>query len=337
MKRIVLLLLACFPSVFMLAQVPETYWIPDNVGQFNITLFAQLSLAGDVPNSQESPVANYELGVFDQDGKCCGVAFPPTWKNVRQRWVYSLAIQGETGSTYTFKIYDHATGQELPMACSENGDHYMFSVVEDPFSPYYGDGQTYGQLSGLTPGPDMLHFMLVQTIALSAGWNWVSSYLEITMADLKAAILAAVPSTDRPIIKSQRNGQTRWSGVIWSGGLKALDLSQMYEIQVGSDCEITLQGEPINPAEHPATIKPDNNWIAFPLSETMSVVNAFAANGAWAPTNGDIVKSRKDGQAKRTGAAWPGGLKNLVPGQGYIYNSKATTDKTLTFPTSSAK
>ncbi len=174
---------------------------------------------------------------------------------------------------------------------------------------------------------------VTQTIALSAGWNWVSSYLEITMADLRAAILAAVPSTDRPIIKSQRNGQTRWSGVIWSGGLKALDLSQMYEIQVGSDCEITLQGEPINPAEHPATIKPDNNWIAFPLSDTMSVVNAFAANGAWAPTNGDIVKSRKDGQAKRTGAAWPGGLKNLVPGQGYIYNSKATTEKTLVFPT----
>ncbi|MBP5798077.1 MAG: hypothetical protein J6W26_07400, partial [Bacteroidales bacterium] len=50
-----------------------------------------------------------------------------------------------------------------------------------------------------------------QTIELAAGWNWVSISKEITMADLKAAIIAANPGA-RPVIKSKGNGQTTYTG-----------------------------------------------------------------------------------------------------------------------------
>ena len=166
----------------------------------------------------------------------------------------------------------------------------------------------------------------MQTIALASGWNWVSFNVEITMDDLKAAVVAANPGA-APVIKSKGKGQTSYNGAVWVGALKTLDLSQMYEIKVANACTVTLEGARTNPAAHPATIKNGVNWIAYPLDETMSVATAFAGF----PVSGDNVKSKDGGQATWNGVMWLGALKNLVPGTGYLYISKATDDKTLTF------
>ena len=325
MKRILLLLLACFPSVFMLAQVPETYWVPDNVGQFNITLFAQLSLAGDVPNSQESPVANYELGVFDQDGKCCGVAYPPTWKNVRQRWVYSLAIQGETGSTYTFKIYDHATGQELPMACSEDVDHYEFNVVEDASSPNYGDGCTYGY----TYNPDTLHFMPAQMIALSVGWNWISTYIHLNEVDgirmLEAALGDYATEIQTFGESAEYFGDGEWAGLEdyeWTN-------AEMVMVYVLEDCTITLAGPTVvDPSTVEIEINPGWNWIGFPVNTETDIDVALSD---FEPVEGDIIATSTL-ESDYIGE-WLD-LESLAPGQGYMYYSSSEDIKTLVFSVS---
>ena len=165
-----------------------------------------------------------------------------------------------------------------------------------------------------------------QTFSLAAGWNWVSFNVEITLDDVKAAVMAANPGAT-PVIKSKGNGQTSFNGAIWVGALKTLDLSQMYEIKVANACTVTLEGIPVNPADHPATIKNGVNWIAYPLDETMSVATAFAGF----PATGDNVKSKDGGQATWNGVMWLGALKNLTPGVGYLYISKASGDKTLTF------
>ena len=167
-----------------------------------------------------------------------------------------------------------------------------------------------------------------QTIELAAGWNWVSINREITLDELKAALRAANPS-EKPTIKSKSNGQTAFNGAIWMGALASLDLSQMYMIKVNEACTLTLQGTPINPADHPATINNGANWIAYPLTTEMTVTNAFAGFS----TRQDNVKSKADGQATWTGVMWTGALKNLEPGKGYIYNSKATSTLNFTFPT----
>ena len=176
--------------------------------------------------------------------------------------------------------------------------------------------------------------IVTQTIALSAGWNWVSFNTEIAMADLQAALLTAYPSPgmNALVVKSKNNGQTAYNPTAnrWIGSLTTLDLSQMYMVKVPTANEINVVGLRINPADHPATIAPGANWIAFPLNESMSIGEAFAGF----PTNGDIVKAKGGGQATWNSAAnrWIGGLTTLVPGQGYIYNSKATGNRTFTFP-----
>ncbi|MBR5726029.1 MAG: choice-of-anchor J domain-containing protein, partial [Muribaculaceae bacterium] len=172
-----------------------------------------------------------------------------------------------------------------------------------------------------------------QIIALAQGSNWFSTNREITLADLQTALRTALPNAANRSIKitSQNSGYSQNLGNNWNGQLKALDVAQMYMITVPSACEITLEGEPIDPAEHPVNIVVGSNWIGFPLQEVMTLNNAFAGFG----TAGDIVKSQTNGQATKRGNAWMGQLKNLVPGKGYIYNASAIG--TLTFPSNTSK
>ena len=169
---------------------------------------------------------------------------------------------------------------------------------------------------------------VTQTISLSAGVNWFSTNVEITMDDLKAALEAA--ATGNITITSQRNGMTTYNGTRWRGTLSTLDVAQSYRITVAADCEITLEGMPVDPADHPITINSGANWIGFPLQENMSIADVFAGFAV----NGDVINSQREGMATYNGTRWRGTLGNgsLKPGQGYIYKSSATGTRVLVFP-----
>ena len=173
---------------------------------------------------------------------------------------------------------------------------------------------------------------VTQTIELASGVNWVSFNVETTLDALKAALVAAMPVSG-VTIAAKDDGQTFYNGTRWRGALASLDMAQMYRITVPSACEIVLEGMPVDPASHPITIKSGLNWIAYPFMESMTITDAFAGFAV----SGDEVRAKDDGIAKYVGTRWRGALSNLVPGQGYIYNSAATGDRTLVFPTSSGK
>jgi hypothetical protein len=166
-----------------------------------------------------------------------------------------------------------------------------------------------------------------QTVELSAGWNWCSFNVEITLNDLKSALVDAVPGTSITIKSQTQN--VKYQNGRWAGTLTALDMTQMYMISVTNDCEITLEGTPIDPSTLTVTINSGVNWIAFPYSESMSVTNFFGSF----PVNNDQVKSQSQ-NARYQGNRWGGQLNTLVPGKGYIYNSAATGTRTFVFPAS---
>jgi hypothetical protein len=163
-----------------------------------------------------------------------------------------------------------------------------------------------------------------QTIELSTGTNWISTNVEITLDDLKAALVATGGTN---IVIKSKNSSATWNGHRWMGTLNEFDVNQMYMITVQAACEITLEGEPVVPAEHPVTISHGVNWIGFPLSESMSLTEAFAGF----PAVLDMVKS-KTASATWNGHSWAGQLDTLEPGQGYIYKSAVTGEKTFVFP-----
>ena len=194
----------------------------------------------------------------------------------------------------------------------------------------YGTIAAYQAASGwsnFTNYQEMPPVNTTQTIDLVAGWNWFSPNVEITLENLQDALVDALPNANSIMIKS-KNGITTYNGDTWRGQLDSLDVTQMYRISVGTDCEIILTGMPINPTEHPITIHNGVNWIGFPLSENMTLSDAFAGF----VVAGDIVKS-KNGVATFNGTSWRGTLNTLVPSQGYIYKSNVQNNRTFTFPT----
>ena len=168
---------------------------------------------------------------------------------------------------------------------------------------------------------------ITQTISLNGGWNWWTTNLDITLEQLKDAIAAALGNTGTATLKSQY-GTITYRGGSWRGSdITSFDLTQMYEIQTSTDCQITLTAAPINLDNFEINIHKGVNWIGYPLSESLSLEQAFSN---FSPLNGDVIKTMQ-GTAYYRGS-WRGELKNLVPGQGFIYQSQSEENKTLIFP-----
>ena len=168
-----------------------------------------------------------------------------------------------------------------------------------------------------------------QPVQLFQGQNWWSTNLNITLDDLKAAIADALGASGTATIKSQ-TGYITYSNGQWSPSSSMIfDIRQMYMIQVSATCTFTLTGVPVDPSRYEITIHQGATWIGFPSGESMTISAAFAGLN---PVNGDAIKSNV-GYSTFNGTAWIGVLDALEPGQGYIYHSKASNEKTFTFPT----
>ena len=165
-----------------------------------------------------------------------------------------------------------------------------------------------------------------QIVELSTGVNWWSTYLDITLDDLKTAISNALGNSGTATIKSQ-SGSITYSGGQWRPASISFDIRNMYLIQSSVSCEIVLTGMPINTAALEIPIHGGANWIGFPLGEDMSITEAFGSF----PAVGDIIKS-SEGSTAYTGSGWRGTITTLEPGRGYIYLSNASNTRTFSFP-----
>ena len=172
-----------------------------------------------------------------------------------------------------------------------------------------------------------------QTVALTAGTNWFSTYLEITLGDLQTALRTALPDVNTGITIKAKVGNSTFRNGNWRnvGGF-VWDVAKMYRIEVPADCEITLTGDPINPADHEITILAgEATWIGFPFSESMDPADVIPAGFA---VNGDQIKG-KEGNFRYTNRWRPTGINALEPGKGYMYvpAQTVTEDRILIFPT----
>ena len=166
-----------------------------------------------------------------------------------------------------------------------------------------------------------------QTYELSRGVNWWSTNLDITLDQLKSAIGGALGANGTAIIKSQTTSII-YSNETWIPNNMAFDIREMYKIQVSEACAITLTGVPVNPSEELITIYPGNNWIGFPSGASMTVDAAFSS---LSPVDGDIVKSQMGSSVYSSVVGWVGTVTTIEPGQGYVYRSNASSNKTFYF------
>ena len=170
-----------------------------------------------------------------------------------------------------------------------------------------------------------------QTIELSQGWNWFSTYIEAENPVAMLQLLEVALGENGLYIESSELLSTEYLDGEWIGDLEEVGITneQMYLIQTSDGCTIQLHGMVANPTNHEITIHPEWNWIGYLCSEEMTIAEALAG---FVPEDGDQIESM-EGYAEYIDGEWLG-LSTLKPGQGFLYYSNSATTKTFTFPSS---
>ena len=101
------------PYILDFIEKSGTHWIPDDLGyEDNMTLMGVIQI-----NGVEQQSTSLEVSVFcGEECRSTGMAtyFFPT-----RRYIVQLLIFGESGDQLTFRLYDHASGQEYNFATSD--------------------------------------------------------------------------------------------------------------------------------------------------------------------------------------------------------------------------
>ena len=155
---------------------------------------------------------------------------------------------------------------------------------------------------------------------LAAGWNWWTPTKAMTLEQLEDAL-----GGNAVLINTQGDGFARYENGQWSGTLTEIAAGQMYKIEATSSVSLTMSGSPVTGVS--LTIMPGYNWFGYTGSQSKTIAAAFSG---FAPTNGDTVTD-KVGNTATYNNGWSGSLTTFEPGHGYVYHSKATQSRTLTF------
>ncbi|MBR5725498.1 MAG: leucine-rich repeat protein [Muribaculaceae bacterium] len=168
-----------------------------------------------------------------------------------------------------------------------------------------------------------------QTIELSAGWNWVSLYIEVEDPIEMLEVVEAALGTNGQVIKNSQMGTEYDEEWGWFGDLDDVGMTneQMYKIQVSAPCTLNMEWTAVDPAGHPITINPGWNWIGFPSTVPMSLEDAFAGFAQ----EGDKIRNSAAEIVYDPEWGWFGDFETLVPGQGYMYYSASNTPRVLSF------
>ncbi len=145
---------------------------------------------------------------------------------------------------------------------------------------------------------------------LKEGWNWMSHNVETEIpVDMVKTNANRVVGQTAEITNDPKYGLV--------GNLHSLSPEEMYKVEVTANTAHTIEGYAYNP-EQPIELKEGWNWMGYPLSQILSVTEAFA-NAV--PAEEDLIFGQ-DGFAQYVDGAWTGILETLNPGQGYMYYSK---------------
>ena len=206
-------------------------------------------------------------------------------------------------------------------------DNDVFTNVPK-YIPVYvpcGSLAAYQAAAGWSDFTNIVSEGCVQTITLNGGWNWWTPTVEITLADLEAAL-----GTNGLIIKSQDISAVYVASTnTWRNNDLEIEVGKMYKIKTSVACTITLTGIAVDPAEYPITVNTGVNWVGFIGTEVTSLDQAFTE---FTPANLDVVKTAHGTAVYYRNKGWRGTVSTLSPGQGYLYKSKASGKRTFTYP-----
>lgn len=178
------------------------------------------------------------------------------------------------------------------------------------------------------------NFCYKHTQTLAGGWNWWSSYIELTDVN-GLSMLENSLGNHGMLIKSRANGYVEayeFGGTTeWYGTLNSICNEQMYKVRINATCEAVITGNAAVGENHPITISNGWNWIGYTNRQSMGLDEALDNIN---PEANDVIKGRAGFSTYySTGGynMWYGTLNTLEPGQGYMYFSNSQQQKTLVY------
>ncbi|MBR5378106.1 MAG: choice-of-anchor J domain-containing protein [Bacteroidales bacterium] len=159
----------------------------------------------------------------------------------------------------------------------------------------------------------------IQTVSLTKGSNWWTPTVNVTLAQLEAAL-----GTSGLLINSQDGGFAEYANGSWSGTLTSIEPGKMYKIETNDAVSLTVSGTPTTSVS--LTIMPGYNWFGYTGTQAKTIA---AALGDFSPSNGDTITAQDGTTATYNNGSWNGTLNTLQPGLGYIYNSTAFNSKQM--------
>lgn len=270
-----------------------------------------------------------KIAAFDDMGNCRGFAYPE-YVSSRDAFYVNMIIYGGSATDISsgerslkLKMYDGSTGKTYPIVKIFTPDGTVSTTLT--YSPDAVIG-SYDKPVIFRSTDD-----IEQTLQLPLGWSWMSIYVNPE----STAIADVLPQNPKEL-KKYRNIKGRFAfasaksdGSAIVGELDEITPGNMYKIQTSAATTLEVFGEPISVLRTAQEIHPGYNWIGSLSSSVLSPEDAFAD---LAPEKDDMVKNRTSMATYNGKGTWEGTLKNIVPGQGYIYLSKASQTKTFHYP-----
>ena len=313
-------------NVTVNGDVPD-WAVNPNLYESNMTLTGQLYIDDKICEHTESMVA-----AFDDMDQCVGVA-KPRYVSTRDAYFVDMLVYGGSATELstgerrvTFRMYDASTGTIKPvveLTLPDGNKQFELTYAPDALIGSYDRPVEFRATDDL-----------LQTVSLPRGWTWMSMYVQPDTAAIEEILpKKASDLLKYQIVKSKTAFASAYKGsdgkVAINGSLDEMQPGQMYKIQVSSATALNIYGKAIDTAQQEQTIHSGYNWIGTLSGSVMSPDEAFAD---LQPEVGDMVKSRRAYAMFGSRGTWEGTLESIVPGEGYVYQSKAATTKTFHYP-----
>ena len=181
-----------------------------------------------------------------------------------------------------------------------------------------------------------------QTFELTAGWNWVSSYITEFEGTEGLTMLQEGLGTNGIQIKHD-NYTSNYRNNGWSGRLTSVSVEEMYKVNMSDDVNFKFEGGFVNYDECKIVLYPGWNYIGYPVNVETNLADALVilsadgqeeSNGA---KEGDVIKSQQGTATYIGSSTWLfSNPFNLVPGEGYMYYNTSDEVKFLRYTTKEA-
>ena len=173
-------------------------------------------------------------------------------------------------------------------------------------------------------------FDLAQTVAMSNGWTWWGTSVELSNIDGLTMLENGLGDNGK-IIKNSTDFVQKYNTQYlqgWQGTLTSLNNETGYKVKTSAACEVTMVGPSANPEDHPITLNSNWTWIGYPVSQSQTVVSAL---GNYQPSVNDVIKGQGGYATYLPDVGWMPQYFTLDPGHSYLYYSMNSESQTLVY------